>query len=256
MIIDVNAWLGSWPFRSLRDNTPEALVARLDRSGIDAAAVSPIEAVFHRNVQPANERLAEAVAPHRGRLIPLATINPTYTHWEDDLKACHEGLGMKGVRLFPAYQGFDVDGPLARKVAGACRERGLPVFIPHRMEDPRQRHWMDPGKVVDVGGIAGLIAATPGLTVVVPNLRGAAGSALWQRKEVRDQAWYVDLSLGEVHRDLETLVAQGGASHLVFGSHLPLSYAGPALVKRAILRVDAETLEDISHRHAARILGL
>ena len=256
MIIDVNAWIGSWPFRSLRDHTPEALVARMDRSGIDVAAVSPIEAIFHRNAQPANERLAEAVSPHRGRLVPLATLNPTYTRWEDDLKACHERLGMKGVRLFPAYQGFDVGGPLARRVAEACRERGLPIFIPHRMEDPRERHWMDPGRVVDAGGIASLIAAAPGVTVVVPNLRGVAGSPLWRRPEVRDQPWFADLSLGEVHRDLETFVAQGGASHLLFGTHLPLSYAGPALVKRALLPVDAETLEDISHRHAARILGL
>ncbi|OGG46341.1 MAG: hypothetical protein A3F84_01245 [Candidatus Handelsmanbacteria bacterium RIFCSPLOWO2_12_FULL_64_10] len=256
MIIDVNAWLGGWPFRSLRDNTPEALVARMDRSGIDVAAVSPIEAIFHRNVQPANERLAEAVTPFRGRLIPIATLNPTYTRWEDDLKACHEKLGMKGVRLFPAYQGFEVDGPVARRAAEACRERGLAIFIPHRMEDPRQRHWMDPGKVVDPAQIASLVAAVPGLTVIVPNLRGVARSALWKRPEVRDQPWYVDLSLGEVHRDLGTFVEQGGASHLVFGTHLPLSYAGPALVKRAILPVDADTLEDISHRHAAKILGL
>ena len=53
MLLDVNAWLGQWPFRALRDNTPQTLLARLDRCGIDAAAVSPIEAVFHRNVQPA-----------------------------------------------------------------------------------------------------------------------------------------------------------------------------------------------------------
>ena len=40
---DINAWLGEWPFRSLRDNTPDALIARLERAGIGSAAVSQIE---------------------------------------------------------------------------------------------------------------------------------------------------------------------------------------------------------------------
>ncbi|MCZ6635391.1 MAG: metal-dependent hydrolase, partial [bacterium] len=88
MILDINAWLGTWPFRSLRDNTPKTLVARLDRSGITMAAVSFIEAAFHRHPQSANERLAKAVAPHLDRLIPLGTINPISPHWQDDLSAC------------------------------------------------------------------------------------------------------------------------------------------------------------------------
>lgn len=256
MIFDVNAWLGIWPFRALRDNTPQTLIARLDRSGIDGAAVSLIEAIFHRNVQPVNDQLAELVAPYTDRLVPLATINPTYTKWEDDLDACHQKLGMKGVRLFPQYHNYEVDGPDARHVVEACKERGLPVFIPHRMEDVRGRHWMDPGKVVTPDKIANLVAAVPDATIVVPNLRGLARMPLWQREELRDLPWYVDLSLAEVHKDAAILVEEGGAKHLLFGTHLPISYAAPALVKRAILPIDEDTRADISYRNAARILKL
>ena len=125
MLIDINAWLGSFPFRSLRDNTPETLIARMDRSGIDKAAVSQIEAVFHRNPQPANEKLAESVAPFGDRFVTMATINPTIPNWRDDLAMCHETLGMRGVRLFPQYQGYEVAGPETRAVLEACAERGL-----------------------------------------------------------------------------------------------------------------------------------
>lgn len=266
MIFDINAWLGSWPFRSLKDNIPETLVARLDRSGIDSAAVSQIEAIFHRNVQPANEKLAEAVIPFEGRLVPMATINPTYPKWEDDLKTCHEELGMAGVRLFPQYHNYRVDGPEGRKVVEACRERNLPVFIPHRMEDTRERHWMDPGKVVDLNGVANLIAAFPDATIVISNARGIVHTPLWQRAEIRDHSWYVDLSLAEVHyvlhgditkmKDLTDLVEQGGANHLLFGTHVPFSYPGAALVKRAVLPVDEETRKNISYRTAAKLLGM
>ena len=65
------------------------------------------------------------------------------------------------------------------------------VSFQYRMEDPRQRNWIDPGKLVDVNGIAHLMAAVPGATVVVPNLRfGFQRLPLWQNEEVRDQSWY------------------------------------------------------------------
>jgi len=70
MVFDVNAWVGTWPFRMLTDSTPAGVVARMDEAGIQQAAVSLIEAIFHRNVQPANERLADLIAPYRSRLTP------------------------------------------------------------------------------------------------------------------------------------------------------------------------------------------
>ncbi len=266
MIFDANAWIGVWPFRSLRDNTPEKLLARMDRSGIDLAAVSQIEAVFHRSPQPANEKLAESVAPFGDRLVPMATINPTMPGWEDDLRASQESLGMKAVRLFPPYQGYDADGPEIARVLEACAERALPVSIPHRMEDSREHHPIDPGKTVALDAIADLVAAAPNATIIVPNGRGFTHSALWTRTDLRDRPWYVDLSLTEVHytlhrslagmRELATFLDEGGAEHLMFGTHLPFSYAGPALVKRAVLDVDDRTLEDVSYNNAANVFGV
>ena len=262
--VDINAWLGSWPFRGLRDNTPETLIRRLDRAGIGTAAVSRIEAILHRSVQPANERLAEDLEGFTDRLIAMATINAADPNWEGDLRRCHEDLGMRGARLFPQYHDFAVDGPEARKVVAACTERGLPVFIPHRIEDVRQRHWMDPGRMVDLNGVANLIAAASGATIVIPNARGIASSAVWQRKEIRDREWYFDMSLAEVHYslsrnvnqmgDLSDFIEQGGADHLVFGTHAPFSYPSAARVKCAVLPVNEETLEEICYRRAERML--
>ena len=257
MIFDINAWLGSFPFRSLRDNTPEKLLARMDRSGIDGAAVSMIDAIFHRNVQPANEQLAEMVAPHEGRLVAMGTINPTYEQWEDDIRICQEDLGMKGIRLFPVYHGYSVDGPEARGVLSACVERSLPVSIPGRIEDPRQRNWMDPGETVSASGIANLMASVPGATVYIPNLRGGMGNLpMWRNEAVRDQAWFVDLSLSEVHGGLDLLAKQSGGQHLIFGTHMPFSYPGAALVKRQVLHLSPEEMAHVSAGNALRTLGI
>ena len=265
MIFDVNAWLGVWPFRSLRDNTPETLVARLDKVGIDKAAVAQIEGVFHRHVQSANEKLAEAVAPFRDRLVPVAVINPDYPGWEDDLRRCHEELGMKGVRIVPQYQGYDLSIPAVRRLAEACNERALSLAIPQRMEDTREHHWIDPGRQADLNAVADLVRAVPQTTYIIPNARGFQGSKLWQDEILRDKRWYVDLSLTELyyglHRDVAHMgmiadfLNEGGTDHLVFGTHLPFTYAGCALVKRAVLDVDDETREEISCRRAERIFG-
>ena len=67
--------------------------------------------------------------------------------------------------------------------------------------------------------------------------------------------WFVDLSLAEVHRDLESLVESGGAGHILFGSHVPFSYTASALVKLVTLPVDDETRAAISGAKAQELYG-
>jgi predicted TIM-barrel fold metal-dependent hydrolase len=265
MLIDINTYIGHFPFRTLRDNTPEKLVARLDRSNIQMAAVSSIDALFHRHPYSANEKLMRDLEPYPDRLIPIGTLNPLSPHWEDDLQDCLK-WNMKGIRIYPPYQGFATNGQEAQRVAKACAQHNIPLFIPNRLEDIRQQHWMDPGKESNLSQIADLIATVPDATIVIPNARGIARSALWQRQDMRNANWYIDLSLAEIFyglhtnvhamRDLADVIDEGGANHILFGTNLPLSYAGPALVKHAQLPVDAETLKNISYRTAAKLLQI
>ena len=95
MLIDMNAYLGHWPFRKLRHNTAPELVALMDDRGIDLACVSSASAIFYKNSQAGNEDLAAEVADYPGRLIPFAVINPTSADWEHDLSVCAEEFGVK-----------------------------------------------------------------------------------------------------------------------------------------------------------------
>jgi len=104
----VNTYVGHWPFRQLRHNTAQALVRRLDRSGIDRAVVASLHGVFYRNVHPANEELAAQVRPYRDRWLPFATLNPTYPGWQEDLRRCAEDLDLCGIRLYPQYHGYQL----------------------------------------------------------------------------------------------------------------------------------------------------
>src|SRR5688572_6798807 len=103
-LIDVNCAVGEWPFRRVPCNTVERLLERMDRLHIARAAVSRLEAVFHKDCLVANRELAALVAPHAGRFFPLYTVNPGFPGWEDDLEIVVAELGLAsgrgGLRLY------------------------------------------------------------------------------------------------------------------------------------------------------------
>lgn len=139
LIVDANAYVGNWPFRQL-DASAEALVERMDEKNVDRAVVSSLDSVLYRNCHRGNRELAEEVAGHRDRLIPLATINPSYTGWKQDLAESVQDLGLRGVRLLPNYHHYDMNAPEVKELFDVCAERDLPVFVAATLEDNRQRH--------------------------------------------------------------------------------------------------------------------
>ena len=147
-IAEANAYVGHSVFRQL-DCSPEALVTYMDEKGVDRAVVSSLQAVTYRNVQSANEELAAAVDGYEDRLLPLATINPSYPAWREDLDACVDDLGMRGVRLLPGYHAYDLDDPEVVDCLDRCADRDVPVFLAAALEDQRQRH-----PVTDLPGVA------------------------------------------------------------------------------------------------------
>src|SRR5262249_31361894 len=161
MIIDVNAYLGHFAFRRLRHNTADSLLKLMDARKIDRAVVSSASAITYRNVQSGNEEIDGEVKAHRDRLIPFAVINPTYAGWEDDLKTCHEGFGMRGLRLYPGWHNYRLSDSRCLDLVRAVAARGLVVSIPIRVEDHRQRSWLVVVPDVSLDDVAALVRACP-----------------------------------------------------------------------------------------------
>lgn len=140
-IVDANAYVGNWAFRDV-DATPDDLVSMMDRKGVDKAVVSSLESAMYRNVHAGNRRLHEALeeSGHRDRLIPFATINPTYPGWEADLEECVEEFGMQGVRLLPLYHDYDIHDPAVTALMDKCVDLDVPLMFIATLEDQRGRH--------------------------------------------------------------------------------------------------------------------
>ncbi|MFH5800540.1 amidohydrolase family protein [Haladaptatus sp. CMAA 1911] len=138
-IVTVNSGVGHWPFRSL-DSSPDDLVSLMDRKGVDQSLVSSFESVLYRNCHEGNRELAESLRGYEDRLIPVATINPDYTAWRQDLAECVNDFGMRAVKLLPNYHDYDLDDPEAKALLDRCAELDVPVIITAVLEDQRGRH--------------------------------------------------------------------------------------------------------------------
>jgi predicted TIM-barrel fold metal-dependent hydrolase len=258
-IIDINAFLGHWPFRRLRDNTATELVALMDRKGISAAIVSSLDAILYKNCQAGNEDLAEEVALYRERLIPFATVNPTYAAWEEDVTHCQEAWGMRGLRIFPAYHGYTLRDHACDRLMAVARERSLPVAMALRMEDRRQQHWMDTAEDISPRDVGELVGRFPDVKLMV--LNGVGDPVDWAT--FKDASVLIDISrlshlrLQPPPRDVSipALIDQLGADKLAFGTGIPISYLDPALLKVDILDADEGVKEQLRWRNVAQMLG-
>ncbi len=251
MIIDVNAWVGHWPFRQLRHNTVQGLLRLMDRSGIDRAVVASIHGVFYRNPHSANEELARQVMRHRDRLIPFATLNPAYAGWEEDLRRCAEDLELCGIRLYPQYHGYEPDSDEALDFLDAVADRGWPVQVPMRIVDRRQRHPWDLADDLKPATFRRLFNLRPHIRWMILNGAGFTGRIL-----PPDVRFLVDVSrlTAVLERSIQGLTQAWGNGCLAFGSGMPFNTPAPALLKLQILDAPDEVREAIAWRNADTML--
>ena len=257
MIVDVNAYLGHWPFRPLHDNRADGLVALMDRNGIDRAVVSSIHGIFYKNCQTANEELIAEIASHRDRLIPFATLNPMYVDWEEDLKRCRD-LGMKGLRLFPIYHNYRLTDEESLNLIGQATEWGWPIAVPMRVVDTRQHHWMDVSEQVSLSDFEAVVRKCPETTFLFLNGIGFENSPFVKDESLKQARFLIEISrlTSVMTESIPKLLDVLGPSKLVFGSGIPFKIPKPALLKMEILEADPEIKERIYGGNAGELLGL
>lgn len=258
MLIDMNAYLGHWPFRRLRQNTAPELVALMEEKGVDLACVSSASAIFYKNSQAGNEELAEQIEPHRDRLIPFAVINPTYADWEHDLTVCAEQFGAKGLRLYPNYHNYRLGDTHCRALVTAATELGLILSMPIRQVDQRQRHWLIEIPDLDLNEIASLVEAHPQASFALLEGAGYTGSRLGKADGGLPGNYVIEISRlsAVMAAELHVLMDNLGADRLVFGTGMPFKYPDPALVKLEVVDATEEDRDLIRSGNARRLLGI
>lgn len=268
MLIDINAFVGHWPFMQLQYNTCDALGQRMDKFGTGISLVSNINGIFYKNTQAANEELYRAIRASRrykDRLIPLAVINPTYAGWQRDLKTCVQKFGMRGVRVYPRYHDYEITDPLLIMLVRMSRDMGLPVFFVNRMVDSRQRSWMDldyvpytPKPEWTLKNFMPVVKAVPDAKYVIANVcNGFALSP--DENEVFKKANVLMDTSGRSLVNLPELIKIYGSECFAFGTHSPILDYLTGLLRIDSLRkseADEDTKERLRSGNAKKFFDI
>lgn len=233
MLIDINTYLGHWPFRQVKSSTPGELVKIMDNAGVDMAAVSSINSVFYKDSQQGNEELMEEIAPFNTRFIPFAIINPAYTGWKKDFIRCIENMGMKGLELYPYYHQYSLTDSCAVELLKIAADKKIPVHLPCAIENIRGRHWMDTSENLSLAQVEVVLNLCPDTDFIITN-GSSSNIAQYLKKAVNSRSGrvYYDFSRIDVFLpDFNSLVEAAGIDRVVFSSLAPLQYIDPQLIK-------------------------
>lgn len=104
--------------------------AAMDEAGIEQAVVLPIDCTTtHGCRMYSNELVAEIAATH-DRLIGFASVDPNLETAAADLERAITTLGLRGLKLDPALQGFDIDDrQLAYPVYARAEALRIPIVM-------------------------------------------------------------------------------------------------------------------------------
>lgn len=224
MLVDSNAYVGHWPFKHLKYNTCETVLGRMNQFGVDAAVLSNLNGIFYKNTQPANEELMAQIRARKvyeDRFIPFAVINPIFGGWKDDLETCVNKLGMRGIRLYPQYHGYELSNPFLVELVKRARDRGLPVAFSLRMVDSRPSSWLDITQEWSLKDLVPILRQVPDAKYLIVNVANSTQLASDELRLFREADLLIDTS-GRNISNLGELLQQFGPTKFAFGTHSPI----------------------------------
>ncbi|HEX4936104.1 MAG TPA: hypothetical protein VFV33_23145 [Gemmatimonadaceae bacterium] len=248
--LDVNTFIGGYPFRHLPHPDPEVLVRVLAREGIARAWVGHLPTAFHRDPSAGNAELISRLAPHREVLLPAPVVRPDWPGWRDALQALAEG-GAAAIRAYPQLWGFGAgDGRLC-ELAVACARAGVPLVLTVRFEDVRQRHPFDVAGDLSAAHVRELVRAVaresrpndrPARIVVTAAGRELVEEVHWGLTPAERALVFFDFSWiwGPPSDELATLFRTVGSERFVYGTMWPLRLTQGARANLALLPAELQ----------------
>jgi predicted TIM-barrel fold metal-dependent hydrolase len=223
-VIDVNAFIGGYPFRYVPHPDPAALVRVLEREGLSAAWVGHLPSAFYRDPTPGNRELFALIAANTRVLRPVPVVRPDWPRWEEQLDAAVDA-GAPAIRAYPPQWGLGPHDASMRELAIAAGEAGLALVLTVRFEDLRQRHALDAAGDLTAAAIRALARASARVRLVVT----AAGREMieevhWGLTPAEQERVHWDISWiwGPPEDHLAKLFRTIGSRRFVFGSQWPL----------------------------------
>jgi uncharacterized protein len=246
MRIDVNAFLGRYPFRRSPGGSPSGLLGTMDRTGTGRAWISNLSAVYWQDPTEGNAALYQASAAQQ-RFRPAPAVHPGLPHWEEVLGEALK-RGAPCVRCDPTHYGLDPAGAEMRRLTVACGESGLPILMAVRLEDIRQRHPNDRAGELSAAAVRALVRADSRVKLIVTH----ADRELIEQvhfgstpSEASRILWDISWIWGPPEDHLELLLRTVGVERFAFGTAMPLRLPEASLAKLDLLELPPAERERI-----------
>lgn len=273
----------------------EKRLADMDLMGIDIQAITPSPNQTYYDTPPdlgiatarvINDNIADIAARYPDRFVGLGTVP---FHAPDlavaELERLHRSLGLRGIEIATNVAGADLSEDRFRRIFAKAEELGLTVFM-HPTGFTEARRFGDHYFTNVIGNpldttvavhhliFGGVLEDCPGLKLVVahgggylPAYAGRIDHAASARPDTCEKLkempgtylrrLYFD-SLVYTHPQLEFLVAQYGADHILVGTDYPadMGETDPVGFIEGSPNLDDATRRAILGGNAARLLGL
>ena len=227
------------------NGTESMLLQRGEKAGISQFVVLPV-AIRPDRVKSINDYIYQR-AQANSSLIPFGTVHAAMDGLTDEVERLI-ALGVKGVKMHPDSQRFDLDDSRLFPMYEAVRSR-VPVML--HMGDPRY-DYSHPLR------LRRLLELFPGLEVIAAHL---GGYSMYEtaRECLQDTSCVMDISSSA--RFLEPGAAEKyinlyGAERIAFGSDYPMFDPLEEVNNFLRLKLTDEQKEQIAHRTAERVLKL
>lgn len=261
MLLDINAHVGHWPFKQLKNNTCATLLDTMNRFNVEISVISNLNGIFYKDTQAANEELFDELKSNKrfaNRFIPFAVLNPIYAGWQNDLETCSTKMRMKGICLYPLYHDYEITDPACVELVKRARDRGLIVTFTHRIVDSRQRSWLDINTEWSMKDIMPVIKEVPDVKYFLVN----AANSIMVSDEETELLKKTDLlfdTSGRMLSNLGEMIKRYGKDKFAFGTHSPVLDYLTGLLRIESLReseADEMTKQLLRSENAKRMLGL
>jgi len=223
-MIDVNTFVGPYPFRYLPHPEPEVLIRVMEREGIDAEWVGHLPSAFYRDATPGNRELYALLSRHADKLRPVPTVRPDWPKWDQALRVARDE-NAPAVRAYPPHWGFGPHDASMRELAIATGELGMALLLTVRFEDLRQRHSLDVAGDLSAAAIRALARAGDSVRIVVTAAgRETIEEVHWglTTQEQERVLWDISWIWGPPEDQLAKLFRTIGSGRFVFGTQWPL----------------------------------
>jgi hypothetical protein len=243
-VIDVNTFVGAYPFRHVPHPDASVLARVLEREGIDGAWVGHLPTVFYRDPTAGNRELYAQLASQRQLLSPVPAVRPDWPRWQQELRAANDE-GARAVRAYPPQWGLGPHDASVRELALAAGELGMALVLTVRFEDLRQRHALDVAGDLSAAAIRALARAGDGVRLIVT----AAGREMieevhWGLTPLEQQRvlWDISWIWGPPEDQLAKLFRTIGSRRFVFGTQWPLRLVQNPSANLALLPDDVRDM--------------